>query len=204
MPQDGGLAGEQGRDGDRFEAKAPAKGAMAHRLLAKMAREPPKSRRELAALKNGQPAQPVEQIKETAVVGGDVVALDPLRAFWNIGQEMADLARLARVSNVNETQPVGEPCGRDLRSGHLFARLMAGRELRLRRAIIKALDLEACEWHRVPLVRDVDEPQAGGRSGRDARHVLVGDEQDTAPVQQKGQRQSRVRRTGEWGTPVER
>jgi hypothetical protein len=34
--------------------------------------------RPLAALKNGQPAQPVEQIKEAAVVGGDVVALDAL------------------------------------------------------------------------------------------------------------------------------
>ena len=56
----------------------------------------------LAALKDRQPAQPVEQIKETAVVGGDVVALDPLRAFRNIRQEIADLARPARVRNVNE------------------------------------------------------------------------------------------------------
>src|SRR6516165_8466477 len=101
---------------------------------------------------------------------------------------MADLARPARVSNVDKAQPVGEPCGRYLGSRHLFARLMAGRELRSRCAVVKAVDMEACEWHRVPLVRDVDEPQAGGRSGRDARHVLVGDEQDTAPVQQKGQR----------------
>jgi hypothetical protein len=37
----------------------------------------------LAALKNGQPAQPVEQIKQTAVVGGDVVALGALRAIWS-------------------------------------------------------------------------------------------------------------------------
>jgi hypothetical protein len=29
----------------------------------------------LAALENGQPAQPVERIKQTAVVGGDVVAM---------------------------------------------------------------------------------------------------------------------------------
>jgi hypothetical protein len=43
--------------------------------------------RALAAFENGQPAQPVEQIKEPAVVGGDVVALDALRAFRNVGQE---------------------------------------------------------------------------------------------------------------------
>src|ERR1700736_4760808 len=86
--------------------------------------------RALAALENGQPTQPVEQIKQTAVVGGDVVALDALRAFRNVGQEMADLTRPARVSNVDEAQPVREPCGRDLGSGHLFARLMAGREFR--------------------------------------------------------------------------
>jgi hypothetical protein len=43
--------------------------------------------RALAALENGKPAQPVEQIKEPAVVGGDVVALDALRAFRNVGKE---------------------------------------------------------------------------------------------------------------------
>src|SRR5471030_690028 len=47
----------------------------------------------LAALENGQPAETVEQIKQTAVVSGDVVALDPLRTLGNVGQEMADLAR---------------------------------------------------------------------------------------------------------------
>ena len=36
------------------------------------------AKRALTALKNGQPAQSVEQIKEAAVVGGDVVALDAL------------------------------------------------------------------------------------------------------------------------------
>src|SRR6516162_2746367 len=82
---------------------------------------------------------------------------------------MAHLARPARVSNVDEAQPVGEPCGRYLGSRHLFARLMAGRELRLWCAVVRAVDLEACERHRVPLVRDVDEPQTGGRSGCDAR-----------------------------------
>src|SRR3984957_12901207 len=103
----------------------------------------------LAALQNGQAAQPVEQIKQAAIAGGDVVALDALRAFGNVGQEMADLARAARVGNVDQAQPVGEPCGRDLGSRHLFARLMAGRELRLRRAVVKAVDLEARERHRV-------------------------------------------------------
>ena len=98
----------------------------------------------LAALENGQPAQPVEQIKQTAVVGGDVVALDALRALGNVGQEMADLARPARVGNVDEAQPVGEPCGRDLGSGHLFAWLMAGRELRLRRGTFSS---ERHAWH---------------------------------------------------------
>jgi hypothetical protein len=34
--------------------------------------------RALAALENGQPSRPVEQIKEAAIVGGDVVALDAL------------------------------------------------------------------------------------------------------------------------------
>jgi hypothetical protein len=52
----------------------------------------------LAALKNSQPAQPVEEIKEFAVVGDDVVALDPLRASRNIRQEMADLARPAHTA----------------------------------------------------------------------------------------------------------
>jgi hypothetical protein len=60
------------------------------------------AKRALAALENGQPTQPVEQIKEATVVGGDVVTLDALRAFGNVGQEMADLARPARVSNVDE------------------------------------------------------------------------------------------------------
>ena len=32
----------------------------------------------------------------------------------NVGLEMVDLARPARVSYVDEAQPVGEPCGRDL------------------------------------------------------------------------------------------
>src|SRR5437016_4088487 len=57
-----------------------------------------------AALENGQPAQPVEQIKQTAVVGGDVVALDALRAFRNVGQEMADLARPARLGDVEDDE----------------------------------------------------------------------------------------------------
>src|SRR5437879_7212605 len=51
----------------------------------------------LAARENGQPAQPVEQIKQTTVVGSDVVALDARRAFRNVGQEMADLTRPARI-----------------------------------------------------------------------------------------------------------
>src|SRR5215471_19188836 len=115
---------------------------------------------------------------------------------------MTDLARPARVRNVDEAQAVGEPSGGDLGSGHLFARLMAGGELRLRRAVVKVIDLEGREWHRVPLVRNVDEPQAGGRSGCDARHVLVGDQQDAPSMQREGQRQGRMRWTGEWRAPV--
>src|SRR5271156_5887950 len=140
----------------------------------------------LAALENGQPAQPVEQIKQTAVAGGDVVALDPLRAQGNVGQEMADLARPARVSYVDKAQPVGEPCGRDLGSGHFFARLMAGRDLRLRRAVVKAIDLEARKRHRMPLVRDVDEPQAGGGGRRRARPGPLGAPQSAPPTRRGG------------------
>src|SRR4029077_2838024 len=106
------------------------------------------TKRALAALEYGQPAQPIEQIKESTIVGGDIVTLDALRAFRNIGQEMTDLARPARVGNVDEAQSVGEPCGRDLGSGHLFARLMASRKFRLRRAVVEPVDLEARERHR--------------------------------------------------------
>src|SRR5258708_7531762 len=80
--------------------------------------------RALAALENGQPAQPVEQIKQTAVVGGDVVALDALRALRNVGQEMADLTRPARVGNLNKPHPLDEPSGPPLMSPHLFSTLI--------------------------------------------------------------------------------
>jgi len=62
--------------------------------------------RALAALENGQPAQPVEQIKETAVVGGDVVALDALRAPGSISSR-ANSRGCARSAILTIEVPAG-------------------------------------------------------------------------------------------------
>src|SRR3989475_7187548 len=51
-----------------------------------------------------------------------------------------------------------EPGDGDLRAPHLFARLVAAGELRLRRAV-HAVDLEAGERDGPRLVGDVDEPE---------------------------------------------
>jgi len=62
--------------------------------------------RALAALENGQPAQPVEQIKETAVVGGDVVALDALRGPGGISSR-ANRRGCARSAILTIEVPAG-------------------------------------------------------------------------------------------------
>src|SRR3989442_1303485 len=113
------------------------------------------------ALEDVQPAPAVDEIEEPAVVHAHVVAGNARRALGHRRQKVPDLARRVRVGDVHDAQAAREPGHGNLGAGDRFARLMAARELGLRRAV--GVYLEAREGHGLALVGDVHEPEERGR-----------------------------------------
>src|SRR6516162_2138744 len=109
-----------------------------------------------------QAAGTVDQIDETAVVEAHIVTLHSRCARRDIRHEGGDLARRVRVRDVDDAQAMSEPGDRNLSAADLLTELMHARVVLLGRTVLLG-DLEAGKRDRLRLIRDVDNPEEGGR-----------------------------------------
>src|SRR5258705_13242873 len=83
------------------------------------------------ALEYVQAAHAVEEIDQSAIVHGDVVALHAVGPRRHVRHVMRHLPQRVRARDVDDAQSVREPGDRDLGAGHFLARLVAAGHARL-------------------------------------------------------------------------
>src|SRR6185436_10914666 len=92
---------------------------------------------------------------------------------------------------------------RDLGASNLFAELMQPGVVAFGHAVF-LVHLEAGEWNRPGLVRDIDQPEERRRRGAgEADDIFVGNQHDAAAAQQERYRKRGMRRPGKWRAPIQ-